>query len=332
MNERPSVSRRILITGGSGFIGAHLVERLSRRGEESVVSVDIAPPRNPAQLPVWRKVSILDRPALSRVLTDFRPTHVVHLAARTDMEGASVDDYDANVAGTRLLLEETAAAGSVERLIVVSSQHVRRPGAPPPRGDEDFLPYLAYGESKVLTEQTTRQAALSVCWTIVRPTTVWGPGHEDLARGFWRTLQRGIYLHPRPDPVVRCYGYVKNVVEQMIRLLDHPAQDVHGRVFYLGDPCIRQEDWVDAFAQGLTGRPARRVPRSSLFTLALVGEGARRLGLSTPFYLSRYRNMTTGNVVPMEPTMDLLGAGPYSLEQGVEESVAWLLRGQSERP
>ena len=316
--------RRVLCTGGSGFIGTHFLDHMLGQALTDILSIDVKRPSRLSQEPVWRVVDILDGDTVEEVIRVFNPTHVVHLAAKADMAGSSLADYSVNTTGTANVLRAARLAPALQRIVVASTQHVRRPGSPPARDDEDFEPYEAYGSSKAASENLVRQADLDCSWTIVRPTAVWGPGHWGLANGLWRTLARGLYLHPRGDRVIRSYGYVKNVVFQLAAVLEAPTEVVHEKVLYLGDPCISQLTWVNAFAEAITGRPVRTAPQWLLHAMALVGEGGRRVGIPSPFYLSRFRNMVTSNVVPVGNTIETLGAGPYSLDEGVVETVAWL--------
>jgi nucleoside-diphosphate-sugar epimerase len=124
--------------------------------------------------------------------------------------------------------------------------------------------------------------------------------------------------------VTRCYGYVKNVVWQIERVLEAAHPLVEGRVFYVGDPPIILREWVDAFSVGITGRPARVVPTWVLRALGRCGDVVRWLGLPFPIFSSRVDSMTEDYTTPMEQTLKVLGAGPYSLEEGVAETVDWL--------
>jgi nucleoside-diphosphate-sugar epimerase len=175
-----------------------------------------------------------------------------------------------------------------------------------------------------MTEQLTRKAKLRCCWTIIRPTAIWGPGQWGLANGLWRVLGKGLYLHPREDHVIRSYGYVKNVVYQINAILDAPTDLVHESVYYVGDPSIRQIEWVNAFAEAITGKSVRKAPKWVLYSMALAGEMAYRVGIPTPLYLSRYHNLITTNPVPTDGTAKHFGLGPYSMNQGVQETVSWL--------
>ncbi|MFO1461406.1 MAG: NAD(P)-dependent oxidoreductase [Verrucomicrobiota bacterium] len=314
---------RVLVTGGSGFIGRHLIAHLLEKGYE-VVNVDITPPAEASQRALWREGSILDASGLERCFRDVRPSRVVHLAALAIMEGKSIDEFSANTDGTANVLAAVRAVGTVERLVVTSTQHVRKPGSPPPKSDEDYVPYMLYGESKVITEKLTRAAGLSGHWTLIRPTAVWGPHHPFLVNGLWRLIHRGLYVHPSHDPVVRSYGYVRNIAWQIERILSLPAASTHGKTLYVGDENARQQDWINGFAQALTGRDVRTVPLWSLRVLAGFGDGVRAVGLRFPLYGSRLYNLITSNPVPIQPTFDILGRGPVAMADGIEETASWL--------
>ena len=95
-------------------------------------------------------------------------------------------------------------------------------------------------------------------------------------------------------------------------------------MFYVADGNMRQYDWINAFARKLTGCDVRTLPVSCIHMLAKIGDGMRAVGLRFPMYSSRFQNLITPNAVPVEPTLELLGIPPYSLDQGVEETAAWL--------
>ncbi len=314
---------RVLVTGGSGFIGRYLVGRLSGEGIE-VANLDIQEPQAPDQRRQWTPGSILDRAALLGIFAGFKPTHVVNLAAEINMDGKSVADYPTNTRGVANLMEAVALSPATERVIVASSQHVRRPGSPPPANDRDFAPYLHYGESKVMAEETTRSANLGCTWCIIRPTNVWGLHNAALEDGVWRLIYKGLYFHPSNDPVVRGYGYVKNVAWQIEQLLRADPGAIEGRVFYVGDDNSRQLDWVNGFARELTGRDVRTLPLALIRALSLCGDVLGACGVRFPIYASRLSNMTTSNPVPMEPILKLLGPPPYSIADGIRETAAGL--------
>ena len=146
-----------LLTGGAGYIGAHVVRALGRAGMDVVVLDDLSTGiRNfvPDDVPLV-EASILDTRAVVKALTDHDVQGVIHLAA-LKYAGVSVDEpldyYQVNIDGTRSVLAAMAEAG-VDRLVFSSSASVY--GTP----DVDIVtestathPESPYGESKLVSE------------------------------------------------------------------------------------------------------------------------------------------------------------------------------------
>lgn len=313
---------RILVTGGSGFIGTNLIDVLLERSIP-LVNLDIHPPKKRLHSPYWQECDILDLNLTMRSFERFQPTHVIHLAARTDTLSNSLDDYRVNTEGTAHILQCIKAIPDLQRVIITSSQFaVAPPGLP--EDDEDYNPIGAYGMSKVLSEKATRHAGLNCIWTITRPTNIWGPWHPRYPREFWRVLKKGLYFHPGGKPAVRSYGYVKNIVHQMMKIFEVSSSLVDKKVYYLGDPPIPITDWVNGFALAITGKPARIIPKWLLWGLAAAGTLSNTIGVRAPISLSRYRSMTENYFSPVEHTIRNFGPSPYSLEIGIKETVDWL--------
>lgn len=313
---------RYLITGGSGFIGSNFIEELVKVNGE-ILNVDIKAPNIASHMPFWRQQDILDFPGLLAVFREFQPTHVIHLAARTDTYGTSIDEYEVNTTGSKNLLDAIKKTASVQRALITSTQFVNQYNGKP-RDDLDFAPHTIYGESKVITEQLTRAAELDCVWTIIRPTNIWGPWHLRYPHEFWRILGKGLYFHPGGGRVMRSYGYVKNVVWQMMQMCNAPAETVGGHVFYVGDEPIDLLDWVNGFSMRQIGREVIVVPGPLIKVLALLGDFLKHVGVQFPITSSRFKSMTTSNDAPMDLTFQTFGRPPYSLQAGVDETVAWL--------
>ncbi len=313
---------RVLVTGGSGFIGTNLIDTLLGSGIQ-LANLDINPPKKTQHTPYWLECDILDLNLTMSYFEKFQPTHFVHLAARTDTLSNSLDDYKVNTEGTNNVLCCIKAIPTLQRVLITSSQFVFSPPGLP-GDDEDYRPIGAYGMSKVISEKATRSAGLDCVWTITRPTNVWGPWHPRYPREFWLVLKKRLYFHPGGKPAIRSYGYVKNVVYQMMKILEAPAPIVNKRVYYLGDPPVPLIAWVNGFAMSITGRPARIIPKGLLLALAVTGTLLNGLGIRFPIALSRYRSMTEDYFTPMEATIKNFGLPPYSLEDGIKETVDWL--------
>lgn len=316
---------KYFITGGSGFIGTNLICRLLSQGHE-VRDFSIDPPRNPDHRPFWGQGDILDADAVRRAVVDFAPDIVIHLAARTDcVENTTVEEgYRVNTDGTQNVLDAIRGCPSVRRAIITSSQFVAGPQRTP-LADDDYFPITVYGQSKVITEQLTHAANLPCCWTLIRPTNIWGPWHSRYPKEFWRIAARGFYFHPGGKPVTRCYGYVGNIIWQMQRILELPEDAVRGQTFYVSDPAGDIYLWANAFCVALCGKKAPKVPRLLLFAAGLAGDViSAATGKKFHITTSRYRSMTTDYVPPMQKTIDMIGSGPHSLHDAIAETVSWL--------
>ncbi|MEU1367099.1 UDP-glucose 4-epimerase GalE [Streptomyces sp. NPDC005803] len=152
-----------LITGGAGYIGAHVVRAMREAGERVVVIDDLStgnPARLPDDVPLVRG-SAADRGLLDRVLAGHGVTGVVHLAAKKQV-GESVEKplmyYRENVGGLSVLLEAVVAAG-VRRFLFSSSAAVY--GVPDVElisEEAPCVPINPYGETKLAGEWLVRAA------------------------------------------------------------------------------------------------------------------------------------------------------------------------------
>lgn len=315
---------RLLVTGGSGFIGTNLVARWQTDSIQ-ILNLDITPPLLSDHRSRWRYVDILDVEKLHQEFDRFRPTHVIHLAARTDCDEQTTVEagYSVNTDGTANIIAAISDTPSVERVIITSTQYVCGPHHFP-TSEEDYAPHTVYGQSKVIAEQLTRAAKLSCIWTLIRPVNIWGPWHLRYSREVWAVIRRGWYVHPGCAPVIRTYGYVGNILWQMQKILEAPREAVDGQTLYVGDLPIDVHDWVNGFSVRLLGRPVRVVPRTLVRSLALVGDVLSLAGVTFPITSSRFTSMTQDYLTPMDRTFELLGEPPSRLEDGIDETVRWL--------
>ena len=313
---------KILITGGSGFIGTNLVDYYVGKGWQ-VMNVDIKAPRQSQRGDVWTLCDITDKAALSEVVMGFEPDYIVHLAARTDLDGKSVDDYQANTKGVENVLQVSSQLKGLKKILITSSMLVCHTGYMP-KDQLDYAPTTFYGESKVTTERLTWENQPTCDWAILRPTSMWGPWFGVPYRNFFDMVKAGRYVHIGHRSCTKTYGYIENAVYQIDRILMNPTTDEKNKVFYLGDePPIFIEEWANEIGQAV-GRKVRRVPFWMVRMAAFVGDVLKLVGIHFPMTSFRLKNMTTDNVCPLQNTYAIAPEPPVDRMTAVERTVEWM--------
>jgi UDP-glucose 4-epimerase len=184
---------RYVVTGGSGYIGSRLVERLGEREEtEQITICDVRPPRSYRPKTEFRQLDVRDRAAVRETLEQERPDALVHLAFVLNPIHDEGTMYDIDVNGTLYVLEAAGAAG-VEQVLVTSSAVAY--GAfednPVPLTEEHPLrgvPSFEYARDKTESDRLCQLWALEHpdrVMTIVRPCIVMGPNVDNYLVRIW---------------------------------------------------------------------------------------------------------------------------------------------------
>ncbi|MEU6666130.1 UDP-glucose 4-epimerase GalE [Streptomyces sp. NPDC046727] len=177
-----------LITGGAGYIGAHVVRAMTEAGERAVVYDDLSTgvaARVPAEVPLVRG-SVLDADRLARVFARHEITGVVHLAAKKQV-GESVDRplhyYRENVEGLRVLLEAVTAAQIPSFLFSSSAAVYGMPDVDLVTEETPCRPVSPYGETKLAGEWLVRATgrATGLATASLRYFNVAGAAGPELA-------------------------------------------------------------------------------------------------------------------------------------------------------
>lgn len=181
------MQRRVLITGGSGFVGGRLIQRMKSEGwEVSALARSADAERKVAALGALPVSGDLDDPAALRLATQ-GCSAVIHVAALFKLWGKPDEFERANVEGTRNLLNAAAAAGTVRRFVQVGAAAVVMGDMEPMRRVTESLPlqereWAPYSASKARAEALALAANRAGIFEtlVVRPPMIWGRGMPTL--------------------------------------------------------------------------------------------------------------------------------------------------------
>jgi nucleoside-diphosphate-sugar epimerase len=307
-----------LVTGGTGFIGAHLLERLAAMGAPVRALV-----RRRAALPRGVEAAhgdLVTGEGLADAVRD--ADTVIHLAGVTKAL-RSADYYSGNADATRNLAR--ALAGRSVRFVHVSSLAAIGPSPDGTPVTEHALPHppVTYGKSKLEAERAVRE--LTPDAVIVRPAVVYGPRDTDVFQ-LLKSVSRGIIVEISGGERYFSAIYVKDLVEGILAAVRSPRAP--GRDYFLAHP--KPLSWRDL--SGAAARIMRRVPRvlTIPYPLAVAAgacaEAAARLS-GRPGIVSREKireaRFPFWTCSTARATEELGFTAPTSIEAGLAETLAW---------
>ncbi len=317
---------KAFVTGGTGFIGSHLVEALLRRGLGEVRCLVRTRRKWLEGLPI-REVrgDLFDEALVADAVRDV--DYVYHNGGVTRARDDAVFQQ-ANVEATLRLMETLARVNpGVRRVVVTSSLAVVGRSADPVATEESPMqPLSRYGASKARMEEALSAWRDRLPIAIVRPSTVYGPREADLY-AFFRMANMGFcpVVGDTREPAMSLV-HARDLVRGMIAAAETPG--VAGETFFLGGEALYSwRDLKEAAAAAL-GRNALTVPvPPPLVSLsgALV-EGVFRLwGSLPPFHREKAREIRYAcKMCSIDKARRLLEYRPaLSLKEGVADTIAW---------
>lgn len=313
---------KILITGSSGFIGTNLVNYFLEK-QISILGIDINLPKIASHHNYFKKININNYDELSTVILEYSPDYIIHLAARTDLNGKSLEDYSANIIGVKNLLDVSRKLPELKKILITSSMLVCHAGYRP-KNPFDYAPTTIYGKSKVETEKVVWKNKPICDWAIIRPTSIWGPWFGEPYRNFFDLVISKKYFHIGDRGCTKTYGYVENAIYQIEQILFANTVKENNKVFYIGDePPTNIEEWGNEIAKEL-GYKIMKLPYWSIKFVAKIGDILKIMNIHFPMTSFRLKNMTTNNVIDLNATFRIAPNSPYTRVEGIRITLKWL--------
>ncbi|QVM83710.1 NAD-dependent epimerase/dehydratase family protein [Novosphingobium decolorationis] len=294
----------VMVTGGRGFIGTHLVRLLLEKGLR-VVSVDtVEPSSSPPEGLTDVQCDLRDRARMEAVFAAHPFACVYDLASFTevDLDRAA---YRRNVEATEAMVSYLAPRPQI-KYIFFSTQFVHRVAETLPASDTDYHPVEAYGESKVLSEKTIYAGLPKEQFLILRPSYIWGPGLHRFRDGLLKNLRKGRMLVSNSRALKRSYGYVETVACQAYCFSQLDFAALPHKVYYVTDPPIALSEFCDYLTSAMGEGRYHKVPSRLIRLLGVAGNAMKKLGLPAPINGTQARETTTAFPVPTSRTTDLV--------------------------
>jgi len=319
---------RVLVTGASGFLGGHVAELLSARGDR--VRALVRKTSNRKHLEKLPGVELFEGSIeqVERVREAvYDVDAVVHCAGIVKARGTD-EFFAVNVGGTSNLVEAARSRrGALRRFVHVSSLEACGPSADgEPVAPDQERPVTAYGRSKLAAEKVVLSARDELPVTILRPGAIYGPRDGEILEAF-KSIQRGLLPLVGGGDAKGMWIYATDCAEACIRAIE--ADVPSGRTYFVDDGCgpIDQRQML-ADAERALGKKAlvrANLPVPFFMTVARGVEAFGRL-TNRPVMLTREKaNMLLQHwVCSSDETRKELGWQPrVPWTEGVGRAVQW---------
>jgi dihydroflavonol-4-reductase len=318
---------RVLVTGGTGFLGSHLIDRLLEDPQAEVYAL-VRDPFKIRWLEGNDRVRLLAGDIMNIPPLPTGLACVCHLAGLTKTLRSS-EYYTVNQKGTASLLRALEGQSGPLRFVQLSSIAAGGPSAPrrPFREDDPPLPVSPYGESKLLAETEALKYKNRFSVVILRAAAIYGPRDEDFLE-YFRWMKRGILPLVGHRLKLLSLCYVKDAVRAIS--LASRADVVSGEIYNIADPRAYSWEDIGGTVAGVLGKKLTpvHIPHWTAFLASAASEGIGRLG-GGPHALnvSKYKQMKPDSwVVDVAKAREGLGFETrFSLEEGLGQTIAWYL-------
>lgn len=310
-------NKRVFVTGATGLLGSWLTSALVEKGVTVVVLIrDWVPDSLLVSSPAFQNVivvrgDLVDIEVVERILNEYEIDTVFHLGAQTIVQTANrspLSSFESNIKGTWVLLEACRHLGTVQRIVVASTDKAY--GTQPALPYTEEMPLLAshpYDVSKACADMIAQayHATYKLPVAITRCGNIYGGGDLNFNRIIPGTIRS---LHDNERPIIRSDGqyvrdyiYIQDVIAGYILLAENLHRpDVQGQAFnFSTNNRMKVLEVVDVIAQQM------------------------KSGL-TPDIQNTAKAEIPAQYLSSEKALQVLGwKAAYGIEAGLKETIAW---------
>ncbi|MGC8652452.1 MAG: NAD-dependent epimerase/dehydratase family protein [Candidatus Kryptoniota bacterium] len=318
---------KALVTGSTGFVGSHLVEKLLQRGYE--VRCFVRPDTRLEyinNLPVeFFHGDYSHNESLKRAVNGI--DYVFHVGGVT--KSKTKDGYfKGNYLSTVKLLEAILSENSsLRRFVLISSQAAVGPGDcdQPVNEETPCRPITTYGLSKLKAEEECLSVKERLPLTIIRPPAVYGPRDRDIFE-FFNSANKHIIAISGFGRKILSLIHVYDLVEGITIAAENPR--AVGQIYFIANSEIYDWDTIASITKEIIGKWAVRVhvPHPVIYTIAAISELVSRIrGRAALINFEKARDMVQKNWTcsPAKAERELGYRARLTIEEGIENTIRW---------
>lgn len=321
---------KILVTGGTGFTGKALVKRLLDLGHQ-VVAMDNKEGLKTQELRSWGAQVVIgtvtDRECVKKCMQGV--DLVQHLAAAfREMTVPEQYYWDVNVGGTKIMLEEAVAAGTVKKFIYCSTCGVHGNVENPPGGEDapikpaDYYQQTKFEAEPIVTDYFKQGKLKTV---IIRPAAIYGPGDPERFFLIYKRVASGTFPIFGSGKTLYHPAYIDNLVDSFVLAMEPGRGD--GKAYLIADEeYVQIEDLVTRIGKAMG--IAVKMPHYPIWPVIIAGHVVeaccKPFKINPPLHPRRVDWFRQNRAFKIDAAKRDLGYNPkVGLDEGLKRTYLW---------
>ena len=317
--------KKLLITGGSGFIGSHFQKTI---GQKDIINLDLVDPLFESHSKFY-KGDIRRSDDIKNAIGGSRVDVVISLAAKHHDFGISEEEYfDTNEQGTKALCD-VASEKNIDTIVFFSSVAVYGELTGPSNESIAPKPNMPYGASKLAGEKVLEQWASEDSKRkvlILRPALVFGINNTANMYKLIHQINMGVYFHVGKADNIKSTVYVENVVNATLWAINNlkPGVTIYN---YADEPHLTSREIAETISDTLGKKIRLTLPKSLGIMMGLPFDLViKATGKNLPISSARVKKLATETYHSASKIFDDGFQPKYTTKEGLRKMVEWYLQ------